>query len=141
MPGADVTVVPSLWEEAFGLIIIESMAAGVPVIASNVGGIPDIIAHEKNGILVPRGDAEELASAIKKIIDKRGKEYKGRLEDSKRKIKYTRFLEFNRKRYKPYFGLHPPTGGFEKAGIKQPLSKGGALGYRKQFFKLIERML
>lgn len=59
-------VLPSL-KEGFGIVILEAMAAGVPVIATNVGGIPDIVEHEHTGILVEKGNAEQIAEAIEKI--------------------------------------------------------------------------
>ena len=49
---ADVSVVPSVFEEPFGMVNIESMAAGVPVIASNKGGIPEYLIHGVNGLLI-----------------------------------------------------------------------------------------
>jgi glycosyltransferase involved in cell wall biosynthesis len=61
---AQLTVVPSVWEEAFGLAAAESMAAGVPVIASNVGALPEIVDDKVTGLLVPPGDAQSLAAAI-----------------------------------------------------------------------------
>jgi glycosyltransferase involved in cell wall biosynthesis len=60
---ASFSVLPSL-EEAAGLVIIESFAAGKPVIASRVGGIPELINDGVNGVLVQPGDAAGLAAAI-----------------------------------------------------------------------------
>ena len=50
---ADITVVPSVWEEQFGMIGPESMACGTPVIGSDVGGIPEWLIDGKTGYLVP----------------------------------------------------------------------------------------
>ncbi|AWB45820.1 glycosyltransferase family 1 protein [Paenibacillus sp. CAA11] len=58
---ADVAVVPSLDDEAFGLVNVEAMAAGVPVIATRVGGIPEIIKEGYTGLLLP---PEELPSKL-----------------------------------------------------------------------------
>jgi glycosyltransferase involved in cell wall biosynthesis len=63
-----VTVVPSLMHEAFGLVAIEAMSAGLPVIASNIGGLPDIISDGKNGILVEPGDVEALRAALARVL-------------------------------------------------------------------------
>lgn len=64
---SDVVVVPSR-SEAFGLVVIESLACGTPVIGSDVGGIPDII-NEKLGILFEREDYITLSQNIKDIIN------------------------------------------------------------------------
>jgi len=58
----DVLILPSLWEGA-GLTLLEAMSRGIPVIASNVGGIPEIVG-ESCGRLVPPGDENALAEAI-----------------------------------------------------------------------------
>lgn len=65
---ADIFIFPSVWEEPFGIPIIEAMATGVPVIATRVGGIPEIIEDGKTGILVEPNDATELAEAIIKLL-------------------------------------------------------------------------
>lgn len=65
--GADIVAFPSAWPEPFGRIAIESMAAGRPVIGSNIGAIKELIA-EGAGILVEPGDVNELREAIKKLI-------------------------------------------------------------------------
>jgi glycosyltransferase involved in cell wall biosynthesis len=67
--GAAVAVVPSLWAEAFGLTVVEAMAAGVPLVASRTGGIPELVEDGKTGILVPPGDARALADAVRLLLD------------------------------------------------------------------------
>jgi glycosyltransferase involved in cell wall biosynthesis len=64
---AEVVVVPSLWEEPFGLPVVEGMACGLPCIGSNAGGIPELIEHEQTGLLVERGDAAGLAAALRRL--------------------------------------------------------------------------
>ncbi len=64
---ADIVAFPSAWPEPFGRIAIESMAAGKPVIGSNIGAIKELIAKGA-GILVKPGDVDELRKAIKKLI-------------------------------------------------------------------------
>lgn len=65
---ARVTILPSLWPEPFGRAIIESFSLGIPVIASNVGGIPEIVEHEKNGYLIRAGDEEGLKNTIDYVL-------------------------------------------------------------------------
>lgn len=64
---ADVLVCPSLYEEAFGLVVLEAMAAGTAVIASRSGGIPEVIDDGVTGLLVDRGDPAALAAAIAEL--------------------------------------------------------------------------
>lgn len=64
----NIFILPSR-SEAFGLTILEAMRANIPVIASKVGGIPEIITHNYNGLLVDHGDPKKLASAIMKLLN------------------------------------------------------------------------
>ena len=68
---SDLFVLPSL-REAFGLSIVEAMASGVPVVATDTGGATDIIENGKSGILVPPGDSDSLAMAIKTLLENPG---------------------------------------------------------------------
>jgi glycosyltransferase involved in cell wall biosynthesis len=63
----DICVIPSTWENN-PLTILEASSWGIPVISSNVGGIPKVIKHGYNGFLVPPEDPYELGQAIIKII-------------------------------------------------------------------------
>jgi glycosyltransferase involved in cell wall biosynthesis len=64
---ADVVAVPSLYE-GFGMLLLEAMAAGKPLVATNTGAAPEIIQDGKNGILASPGDAEDLAGKIIKLL-------------------------------------------------------------------------
>ncbi len=66
---ADVVVVPSVWEEAFGRVVIEAMGLGVPVIATRVGGMAEIFADGIEGIYVRPRDVAGLVAALKRLGD------------------------------------------------------------------------
>ncbi len=66
-------VVLATKKETFGLSLIEAMAVGVAPIGTNAGGVPEIIEHNRNGLLVPPLDAETLAEAMFKLAGDRGK--------------------------------------------------------------------
>ncbi|MEM3666152.1 MAG: glycosyltransferase family 4 protein, partial [Candidatus Bathyarchaeia archaeon] len=64
---ADVFAFPSLYE-AFGKVVVEAMACETPVVASKVGGIPEIIHHGYNGLLVEATNVDQLAEAISALL-------------------------------------------------------------------------
>ena len=66
IPAFDIAILPSKWE-GFGLVIVEYMACNKPIIASNVGGIGDIIKDTENGLLIDCGDFKNLSKCIDKI--------------------------------------------------------------------------
>ena len=63
----DLLVVPSQWQEPFGLVVREAMNAGVPVVASAVGGIPEIVQHGRNGFLFEPTDGTALRSHVSRL--------------------------------------------------------------------------
>lgn len=67
LASCDLFVHPSL-DDAFPTVLLEAMAAGLPVVASRVGGIPEIVDDGVTGTLVPAGDAERLARAIRTLL-------------------------------------------------------------------------
>ncbi len=62
------TVAPSIWAEPFGIVALEAAAAGKPIVASDIGGLRDIVADGETGILVAAGRREELGSGLERMI-------------------------------------------------------------------------
>lgn len=67
--GAICTIVPSEWFENFPMSVLESLALGTPVIASRIGGLPEMIEHEVSGLLFEPGDIEGLLRAIRRVSE------------------------------------------------------------------------
>ncbi len=65
---AQMLIVPSVFDEPFGLPLAEAMAAGIPCIATQAGAFPEIVDHQRTGLLVPRADAFALAAAMTEIL-------------------------------------------------------------------------
>jgi glycosyltransferase involved in cell wall biosynthesis len=64
----DVLVVPSVGTEGLPLVVLEAMQRGIPVIATNTGGISEIVEHEVNGLVVPPGNAGEMTGALSRML-------------------------------------------------------------------------
>ena len=69
MQAADCFVCPSLWAEAAGLVSLEASSAGLPVIASRIGGLPEYVEQGHTGYLFPPGDHRELARCIQVLVE------------------------------------------------------------------------
>jgi L-malate glycosyltransferase len=67
LAASDAIVVNSR-QEPFGLIALEGLAAGKPVVAASVDGIPELMKHEETGLLIPKGDEQALADAMHRLI-------------------------------------------------------------------------
>ncbi|MFI5076133.1 MAG: glycosyltransferase family 4 protein [Vicinamibacteria bacterium] len=67
--GADVCAMPSLWQDALPLAVMQPMALSRPVVGSAVGGIPEMIVDGETGLLVPPGDDAALAAALGQLVD------------------------------------------------------------------------
>lgn len=77
---AKIIVLPSKTEaESFGMVLAEAMACGVAPIGSRIGGIPNVIQHKENGLLVPPSDAKTLSVSILKLLE--DAEYRQELAD------------------------------------------------------------
>lgn len=71
---SDVTVLPSLWSEPFGMVIVESMACGTPVVASRTGGVPEILTGEFDEGLFEPGNERDLSDKLNRIMNWRDKD-------------------------------------------------------------------
>ena len=67
---ASALVLPSEWE-AFGLVLLEAMAAGTPIVATEVGGVPEVLDGGRAGRLVPYGDPTRLAATLRSVVEDR----------------------------------------------------------------------
>jgi glycosyltransferase involved in cell wall biosynthesis len=65
---ATIGLIPSVWPEPFGIVAIEAMAGGCPVVASRLGGLPDIVVDDETGLLVPPADPSALHTAIDQLL-------------------------------------------------------------------------
>jgi glycosyltransferase involved in cell wall biosynthesis len=68
---ADYFVLPSASGEGLPLVLLEAMACGLPVLATKVGGTPEIVKHMKTGVLVPPRNPEAIAKAMSKLLSKK----------------------------------------------------------------------
>ena len=69
---ADIFVFPSRLE-TFGLVVMEAMAAGLPVVASRVGGVDDVVSEGETGYVFDSGDVDKLVAGVRKIAQSRGR--------------------------------------------------------------------
>ncbi len=68
----DILIMPSIWYEAYGLSILEAFANKIPVIATDIGGIPNIVHDKRNGLLFKRGDVLGLKQKMERVINEPG---------------------------------------------------------------------
>jgi glycosyltransferase involved in cell wall biosynthesis len=67
MSAARALLVPSLWYEPSGRVVLEAYAAGVPVVASRIGGLPEIVDDNVSGLLVEPGDRNGWAASVERL--------------------------------------------------------------------------
>ncbi len=81
MGAFDIFLLPSLWE-GFGLVLLEAMSRRIPIIASSVSAIPEVVAHGENGFLIPPRDVDGLVDAVRILLNDRSlRKYMGLLGD------------------------------------------------------------
>ena len=137
---ASMVVVPSVWDEPFGLVAIEAMQAGLPVIASNRGALPEIVRHQETGLIFQSGDIFELASSIRLLLDepetarafgRRGQEVAA-LRFSQRRCT----LEYRR----IYFSATDQTLNFSVSELQQIGSSGDFSFYPSDFGVALQKL-
>lgn len=64
-------VVPSVWQEPFGLVAVEAQLLHIPVVAGDIGGLREIVKDEESGLLVPPGKPGALAAALERLLSDR----------------------------------------------------------------------
>ncbi len=111
LASAWVQVVPSVWAEPFGLVAVEAARRGTAAVVSRTGGLVEIVEHEQTGLHVPPGDADALATALRRLLaDRALAEELGRAARERARRLYTdttyvdRFLKL-------YTELGRPTAG------------------------------
>ena len=67
LPHFDIFALPSAWE-GISLALLEAMAAGLPVVATAVGGTPEVVLDEQTGLLTPPGDPQAMAAALERLL-------------------------------------------------------------------------
>jgi glycosyltransferase involved in cell wall biosynthesis len=93
---SDVVVVPSIEPEPFGLVAAEAMAAGLPVIASRIGALPEVVDEGRSGLLVDPGDAASLVAAMRELHAsplRRAKMGRKARERFERRFRVDRYIE------------------------------------------------
>jgi len=65
---ADIFILPSYWE-GYGIVFIEAMSMGLPIISTTAGAIPEVVTHHKTGLLVEAGDIQGLSKSIERLIN------------------------------------------------------------------------
>jgi glycosyltransferase involved in cell wall biosynthesis len=99
----DLTVMSSLYKEGLPNVILESMSMGVPVVSTNLGGVPEAVVNGETGYMVTPGDSDALAEAILKIwadqaaFERMGENARSLMaERFDKEIQFDRFLDYFR---------------------------------------------
>jgi glycosyltransferase involved in cell wall biosynthesis len=125
---ADVVVLPSISHEDMPIVILDAMAAGRPVVATRVAGIPEQVVDGVTGRLVPPGDAAALAEALAAILeDPTGRAAMGKAARARYESRYTpqRFVDAYRKLYSSLLERRRPRESRNTADRRNPAASAG----------------
>jgi glycosyltransferase involved in cell wall biosynthesis len=116
----DVLVVPSLWHEPFGMVVIEAFAHGVPVVGSRRGGIPEIVGDGRTGLLFEPDAPGELRDALAALVADPGRaaEMRPRCLERARDFQPDAVIRSYRELYRDVAGV--PGGSGARAGSRGP---------------------
>ena len=92
MTEAHALVIPSVWEDPLPLLCFEGALAGVPIVASRIGGIPELFEDGEHALLFPPGDADALADALTRTLDGGGAERAARARTHVAEFTFERYL-------------------------------------------------
>jgi glycosyltransferase involved in cell wall biosynthesis len=107
---ADLVVLPSV-AEAFGLVVAEALYLGTPIVATHVGGIPEIVEEGVDGVLVPPADSKALAGAIVSLLgdsDRRRRLANAGRERVRERFGFEKMMRAYEQQYEHLFGVGPP---------------------------------
>lgn len=122
MRAARLLVFPSEWYEGFPFVILEAFATGLPVLASDLGGMPEIVGDNDAGWLAPPGDAGALAAAVERIFADPAA--LGRASGRARKAFESRYTAEHG--YRGLMEIYSDVTGVDTAGVEDPASAPGA---------------
>jgi phosphatidylinositol alpha-mannosyltransferase len=117
---ADVLCAPSLGGESFGMVLTEAFAAGTPVVASDIAGYRDVVRDGVDGVLVPRGDGQALAEALRDLYhepDRRASMARAAAADVER-FAWPRVAAEVMGAYEDAIATPAPAPGFERAAVR-----------------------
>lgn len=117
---ADVLCAPSLRGESFGMVLTEAFAAGTPVVASDIAGYRDVVHDGTDGVLVPRGDGQALAEALRDLWYEPPKLRAMALAaaDSADRFAWPRVAEQVREAYEDAIATPAPEGALQRAAVR-----------------------
>jgi phosphatidylinositol alpha-mannosyltransferase len=117
---ADVLCAPSLRGESFGMVLTEAFAAGTPVVASDIAGYRDVVSDGEDGLLVPPGDAQALAEALRELYcepDHRAELAQGAVRKVQR-YAWPRVAEQLMEAYEDAIATPQPQGALQRAAVR-----------------------